>query len=159
MNTKLWGEKNLYIPKTSRLIFRFLSQQICFWQHFLGEEASPRKHKISHDPVRDTQSPAGRLVQAPTLCSEEASLGQQGARLQQQTLAVDAEGVEDGEEVVRAEERVGQGEAQRGGDEAPAVLHHPGAGAPLHRGGLAHRVHDGVAWGERERGEEEEVEE
>lgn len=51
---------------------------------------------------------------------------------------------------MRAEERVGQGEAQRGGDEASAVLHHPGAGAPLHRGGLAHPVHDGVTWGEGE---------
>lgn len=110
------------------------------------------KHKTSHNQVKgDAQSSTGRLNWTPTLCSEEAGLGQHGARLQQQTLAVDAEGVEDGEEVVRAEERVGQSEAQGGGNEAPAVLHHPGACAPLHRGGLAHPVHDGVTWRGRQR--------
>lgn len=87
---------------------------------------------------------AGRFIPTPSLSSEEARLGQRGARLQQQTLAIDAEGVKDGEEVVRAEERVGQSEAQGGGDEAAAVLHHPGACAPLHRGGLAHLMNDSV---------------
>lgn len=106
------------------------------------------KHKISHNHIIETQSSAGRFIQSPTLSSEEAGLGQHGSRLQQQTLAVDTEGVEDGEEVVRAEERVGQSEAQGGGNKAPAVLHHPGACAPLHRGGLAHPVHDGVTWRE-----------
>lgn len=104
--------------------------------------------------MKKTESSSGRLIQTPTARSEEACLGQHGARLQQQTLAVDPEGIEDGEEVVRAEERVGQSEAQGGGNEAPAVLHHPGACAPLHRGRLAHPVDDGVtcAGGEQERG-------
>lgn len=125
---------------------------MCFWPTFLTEDGGKRgKDKISHNHVKETQSSAGRFIQTPTLCSEEAGLGQHGARLQQQTLAVDAEGVEDGEEVVRAEERVGQSEAQCGGNEAPAVFHHPGACTPLHRGGLAHPVHDGVTWSGWER--------
>lgn len=77
--------------------------------------------------------------------SENAGLGQQRAGLQQQAPGVDPDGVEHGEEVLRAEQSVGQSKAQRGRDEASAVLHHPRPGAPLDRRGLADSVHDRVA--------------
>lgn len=83
--------------------------------------------------------------------SEGSGVGEQRAGLQQQTLGVDPDSVEHGEEVLRAEQSVRQGEAQRGRDEAPAVLHHPRAGAPLDRRGLANSVHDRVASRRRRR--------
>lgn len=76
---------------------------MCFWPTFLTEDGGKRgTQNQSQSRERDTQSSAGRFNQSETRCSEEAGLGQHGARLQQQTLAVDAEGVEDGEEVVCA---------------------------------------------------------
>lgn len=56
----------------------------------------------------------------------------EGIGFQEQALGVDTQGVEEGDEVLSAEESVSQGEGECGGDEAPAVLHHPGACAPLH---------------------------
>lgn len=81
--------------------------------------------------------------------SEDSGLCEQRASLQQQTLDIDTDGVEHGEEVLRAEQRVCQSESQRGGDETSAVLHHPRPGAPLDRRGLAYAVYDGVTCGEK----------
>lgn len=109
---------------------------------------------ISNKPAQVGQKtrphPGGRHCYS--LCpsaSEDSGLGEQRAGLQQQTLGVDPDGVEHGEEVLRAEQRVRQSESQRGRDETSAVLHHPRPGAPLDRRGLADGVDDGVAWTRR----------
>lgn len=57
---------------------------------------------------------------------------EEGICFQEQALCVDTQGVEKGDEVLSAEEGVSQGKGECGGDEAPAVLHHPGARTPLH---------------------------
>ena len=58
--------------------------------------------------------------------SEKAVVLQCGGGLKQQGLAVDACSVQQGEGVQGAEHGVCQSETQRGGDDAPAILHHPG---------------------------------
>lgn len=69
---------------------------------------------------------------APWQLSSAAHGAEEGTGFQKQALGVDTQGVEEGDEVLSAEEGVSQDEGKRGGDEAPAVLHHPGARAPLH---------------------------
>lgn len=81
---------------------------------------------------------------APSTQTSVGSADEVGAGFKEQPLGIDTEGVEESEEVLSAEDGVGQGEGQCGGDEAPTVLHHPCPSAPLHRCGLAHPVHDGV---------------
>lgn len=65
--------------------------------------------------------------------------------LQDQGLGINPEGVEEGEEVLSAEDRVSEGKGQGGGDEASAILDHPRAGAPLHGGDLSGTVDNGVS--------------
>lgn len=65
--------------------------------------------------------------------------------LQGQGLGINPQGVEEGEEVLSAEDGVSEGKGQGGRDEASAVLDHPRAGAPLHGGGLSGTVDNGVS--------------
>lgn len=93
----------------------------------------------------------------PTACGQEGqALGggwrdsltraaEVGVSLQDQSLGINLEGVEEGEEVLSAEDRVSEGEGQGGGDEASAILDHPRAGAPLHGGDLSGTVDNGVS--------------
>lgn len=92
-----------------------------------------------------------RCPRADVRASENAGLREQRAGLEQHSLDVDAYGVEHREEVLGAEQGVCQGEPQRGGDEASAVLHHPRPGAPLDRRGLADTVYDGVTCAEKKK--------
>lgn len=85
-----------------------------------------------------TLSPAGEEQDSLTRAAEVC------VSLQDQGLEIHLDGVEEGEEVLSAEDRVSKGKGEGGGDEASAILDHPRAGAPLHGGDLSGTVDNGV---------------
>lgn len=70
-----------------------------------------------------------------------------GGELEPEAPSVGAKGIEEGEEVLGAEDSVSQGKRQRGWDDTPAVLHHPCVWSPLHSRCLSRAVHNCLSWG------------
>lgn len=73
-----------------------------------------------------------------------------GGKFKPEAPGIGSEGVEEGEEVLGAEDGVSQREGQGRWDDTPAVLHHPCVWPPLHSRCLARPVHHCLPWGHRE---------
>lgn len=73
-----------------------------------------------------------------------------GGEFQPKAPGIGSKSVEEGEEVLGAEDSVSQCEAQGRGDDTPAILHHPCVWPPLHSCCLTRPVHHCLPWGDRE---------
>lgn len=107
----------------------------------LQEKTRPRGGKEKLLPPNG----AGLVGQHSLACVTEVGVG-----LQEQPLDVNTHNVEEREEVLCAEDGVSKGKGEGGRDDAPAILHHPRPGTPLHRGGLSRSVDDGVSYTDRQ---------
>lgn len=69
-----------------------------------------------------------------------------GGELKPEAPGVGAEGIEEGEEVLGAEDSVSQRKRQGGWNDASAVLHHPRVWPPLHSRCLSRSVYNCLSW-------------
>lgn len=70
-----------------------------------------------------------------------------GSELKSEASGIGAKSVEEGEEVLGAEDCVSQREGQGRWDDSPAVLHHPCVRPPLHSRCLTRPVNHCLPWG------------
>lgn len=73
-----------------------------------------------------------------------------GGEFQPKAPGIGSKSVEEGEEVLGAEDSVSQCEAQGRGDDTPAILHHPCVWPPSTAVCLTRPVHHCLPWGDRE---------